>query len=161
MKNNMYNDWYNDLKIEVVDLVLLFKELKEEVILMLLTNSWILEDINLFESFCHLQEMIDISNNDLDEFIKRINLLDNNSSIFYLADLKDEFDYIKENIRLESSYITNMINYMAIVTLPNINGPEIVERLEQYQDNDISCYNQMKINNEGLKRLKKERRDLF
>ena len=161
MKNKMYVDLINEIKLEIIDLVLLFKMIKEEVILMLYTNGWILNDINLFESFVHLKEMIDISNSDLDKFIERIKMLDNNLNIFYVSDLKDEFDIIKENIYLEAGFITNMIDYMAIVDDVTINDNEIIKRLEQYQDNDISCYNQMKINNENLKQLRKERRDYF
>lgn len=161
MKNKMYNEWIDEIKLEIIDLVLLFKMIKEEVILMLYTNGWILNDINLFESFVHLKEMIDISNSDLDKFIERIKMLDNNLNIFYVSDLKDEFDIIKENIYLEAGFITNMIDYMAIVDDVTINDNEIIKRLEQYQDNDISCYNQMKINNENLKQLRKERRDYF
>ena len=161
MKSNINNDWYNELKYEIVDFVMFFKDIKEVVIYMLLTNRWILEDINLSESFTHLKEMIDVSNEDLEKFIKTITLLENNSTIFNMNDLIDEFDYIKENISLESSFITNLVNYMAIITDPSINDLEIIDKLEEYQEIDISCYNQMKINNKGLKKLRKERRDYF
>lgn len=153
-------DWYDKLKLEIIDLVLFFNKIKKMVIFLLLTNYWILEDINLFESFSHLKEMIDISNSDLDEFVEKIKLFDNNSIIFDKNDLLDEFEFIKENIWLEFSFITNMIKYMTIVNDLTINNLEIEEELEQYQEIDISCYNQMKINNEQLKILKKERRDL-
>ena len=73
----------------------------------------------------------------------------------------DEFDYIKENIHLESGYLSNMVNYIKIVINCNINDSSIVEKLEQYHEVDISCYNQVKINNKELKKLKQERRDLF
>lgn len=161
MKNNMNIDWFNKLKLDIINLVLLFNQIKEETVFMMLTNHWILEDVNLFESFIHLKEMIDVSNNNLDDFVKRICLLDDSSTLFDKSDLKDEFDFIKKNIHLESGFIINMINYMVIITNPFINNSEKVEKLEQYQDIDISCYNQMKINNENLKQLKKERRDLF
>jgi len=161
MKKNLNIDWFEQLKFDLINLLLVFKSIKEETIFMLLTNRWILEDTNLFESFIHLKEMIDTSNNDLDEFIKRINVLEDKSIMFDKTDLKDEFDFIKENIPLEDSFIANMINYMIIVNDLTINGIDITEKLEQFQDIDISCYNQMKINNENLKQLKKERRDLF
>jgi len=161
MKKNLNIDWFEQLKFDLINLLLVFKSIKEETIFMLLTNRWILEDTNLFESFIHLKEMIDTSNNDLDEFIKRINVLEDKSIMFDKTDLKDEFDFIKENIHLEDSFIANMINYMIIVNDLTINGIDITEKLEQFQDIDISCYNQMKINNENLKQLKKERRDLF
>jgi hypothetical protein len=159
----MEKDWYNNLKFKIIDLVMLFTEIKSETVIMLYTNRWILENINLRESFSHLHEMIGISNSDLDELIERINLQEIDTILFNENDLLDEFDFIRENIHLEAGYITNMIDYMTIVTDPTINSSDsdITYRLEQYQDINISCYNQMKINNENLKELKKERRDLF
>lgn len=154
-------DWYTKLKFQIVDLALLFNDLKKEIYVMVYTNLWILEDINLFESFSHLEEMVNISNDDLGKLVERIKLLDNNSSIIFdKSDLLDEFEFIKENIHLELGYITNMINYMVIVTNQNINSIEQIEKLEQCQEIDISCYNQMKINNNDLKKLRKERKDL-
>lgn len=158
MKNNNV-DWFNELKLDIINLVLLFKEIKEDVILMLVTNAWILEDINLFESFEHLKEMIDVSNNDLDNFVERVGLLEDDSNMFNVTDLKDEFDFIKENIKLEVSFITNMVGYMDIVDNFTLDETAIMERLEIYLDVDTACYNQMKINNEQLKQLRKERRD--
>lgn len=158
MKNNKV-DWFNELKLDIINLVLLFKEIKEDVILMLVTNAWILEDVNLFESFEHLKEMIDVSNSDLNSFVDRIELLDNNPNMFNVTDLKDEFDFIKENIKLEVGFFTNMVGYMGMVDDFTLDEADIMERLEIYLDVDTSCYNQMKINNEQLKQLRKERRD--
>lgn len=154
-------DWYDKLKLDIIALTDTFRLLKETVVFMLQSNSWILEDIKLCESFLHLQEMVEVSNNDLDEFVQRIYLLDSSSYDFSKEDLMDEFDYIRENIHLESGYITNMVNYMVIVDDPLLHEMDKINKLEEYQDIDVSCYNQMKINNEGLKRLRKERRDNF
>ena len=159
MKNNINIDWYNKLKFEIINTSFFLKRLEKEAVFILQTNSWILEDINLFESFTKLKEMLFKSNNDLTEFVERIKFLDTKSVLFNESDLIDEFDYIKENIHLESGFLTNIINYMIIVINPNIN--EITERLEEYLETDIICYNQMKINNENLKKLRKERRDYF
>jgi len=161
MKNNMNIDWFDKLKFEIIDLSLFFKMLEIQTVFVLNTNGWILEDINLFERLEHLKEMLCKSNNDLNEFVKRISLLDSNLILFDKSDLIDEFDFIKENINLESNFLTNIVNYITIVNNPSINDFGIIERLEQYQEIDISCYNQMKINNEELKKLRKERRDLF
>ena len=161
MGNKMYNDWYYEIKLEVISLALLFKMLKEEVVVMLITNPWILDDVNLCESFCHAREMIDISADDLDKFVENINGLENDSSIFYVADLKDEFEVIKENIHLEVGFITNMINYMALSIDFNIDDIELNDRFEEWYDNDTACYSQMKINNDYLKKLRKERKDYF
>jgi len=160
MKIDKCNDWFFEMKTEINDLVLLFKMLKEEFLIMLLTNSWILTDINLADSFSKIKGAIDISNSDMDVFIEKINMLDESANVFYVADLKDEFEFIKENIYLESSYITNMVKRMILLNLPYV-SLEILEKLEEYQEIDIYCYNQIEFNNEGLKKLRKERRDYF
>lgn len=162
MGNKMYNDWYYELKLKVISLSFLFKMLKEEVVVMMITNPWVLDDINLSESFNNVKEMIDISDSDLNMFVEIINKLENDSNGFYVAELKDEFEIIKENIHLEAGFITNMINnYMMVVNDYTINGQQIDERLDEYLDNDTACYNQMKINNDYLKKLRKERMDYF
>lgn len=160
MKIDKYTDWFFEMKVEIIDLVLLFKMVKEEFLVMLFTNSWVLSDPNLAESFSKIKEIIDISNNDLDSFIEKVKMLDQNSTVFYVCDLKDEFEFIKENIHLEASYITNMIKRMVLVSIPGMDL-ENLEKLEEYEEIDISCYNQMRINNDELKRLRKERRDYF
>lgn len=159
MKNNIKIDWFDKLKIETIQIALFSQQIRKRTIFMLRTHRWVLEDINLCESFSHLQEMIGVSNHDLDQFVQEIYTLDNGTALFNKDDLLDEFAYIKENICLESDFLTNMVNYITIIINPNINDLSIVERLEQYREIDISCYNQMKINNKELKQLKHERRD--
>lgn len=154
-------DWYDKLKIDIIDLVFSFQNLKKEIIFMIITNNWIFEDINLFENFIHLKEMVDISDINLSNLVKLIYELDNNSNFFSKLDLLDEFEYIKENIHLESNYINNMTDYMILINDFSVNGDEITEKLENYCNNDNLYYNQMKINNQNLKQLKKERIDYF
>lgn len=160
MKVNNYTDWFYDMKVEIIDLVFLFQMLKKEFLVMFFTNSWILTDPNLAESFSKIKEIIDVSNNDLAILVEKIKMLDQNSNMFYVCDLKDEFEFIKENIHLEASYITNMIKRMILLSIPGMEFANL-EKLEEYEEIDISCYNQMKINNDELKRLRKERRDYF
>lgn len=154
-------DWFNKLKIDIIDLMLTLQKLKQEFVFMIVSNDWILEDINLFESFSHLKEMIDTSDIDLTKLVEFVYKLDDDSSLFNRVDLLDEFEYIKENIHLEYNYIINMTNYMILVNDFSINGDEITEKLLDYYDNDILFYNQMKLNNKNLKQLRKERRDYF
>ena len=161
MENKIYDDLYYEFKLDIVRTAFLLKSVKEDVIIMLHTNKWIADDINLSTSITHLLEMINVSDNELSNFVELIKSLEINSNVFYINDLKDEFEIIKENIKLEAGFILNMIDYMITVDDLTINDNEIVERLEQYLDNDIACYNQMKINNESLKVMRKERKDYF
>lgn len=160
MKNNENMDWYDKLKYEIISLSLFLKFLENEKISLLGKNFWLLEDINLFESFTHLEEMILESSTNLDELVKRVYFLDLHDVLFDKNDLLDEFCFIKENIHLEAGYFINIMNY-AIINKKQDYDLQDLEKLEQYREIDISCYNQMKINNENLKQLKKERRDLF
>lgn len=152
-------DYFTELKEEMVRYSFHFLSLRETVVIMLETNRWIVEDINLYESFCHLQEMIEITYQEFAELVEEINALEHNMQIFNISDLLEQFDYIKENIHLESMYITNMVDYMKIIINPSIQADEIGERCSQYDENDDMYLNQMKLNNDGLKKLKKERRD--
>lgn len=154
-------DYFTELKMEVVNYNYDFMMLRENMVTMIQTNRWILEDINLYESFSNLQEMVEISYQEFTELVEEIKLLERNLEVFDINDLVEQFDYIKENIHLESMYITNMIDYMEIISNPFIQGEEIKDRCDQYNQNDCTYLNQMKLNNDGLKKLKKERRDNF
>lgn len=151
MKKIKYGDYFFEVKREIVSLLCLFKLVKETLLEILITNSWILNDPNLAESFTRIKENIDISNNDLDLFIEKIRLLDEESSVFYMYDLKDQFEIIKETIYIESSSVVNLINY--IVAFEDFRD---FQKLEQCQQMDVMYYNQIKINNEQLKKIKKE-----
>lgn len=154
-------DYFTELKMRVVVSNYDFMKLRENIVCMLETNRWILEDINLCESFCHLQEMVESSCQELIELIEEIKALDDNGIAFSIYDLIEYFDYIKKNIDLEFMYFMNMYDYMTVVTDYSIQGEEIVDRCNQYDKNDSIYLNQMKLNNDGLKKLKKERRDFF
>lgn len=154
-------DW--SLKFDVVRLVDFFQLVREETVYMLQTNRWILTDVNLLESFCQLQEMIEASNQDLNDFIQEVKQVEKESkeNISLKEHLQEEFENIRETIHLEASYITNMIEYMCIVDDYTLDPDEMIERLDEYDDKDFCCYQQIKINQEQLKQLKKERKDVF
>ncbi len=154
-------DEFTFLKSELVNLNVFFTDLRKETIYMLLTNCWILEDINLCESFCHLQDMIEGSCQDLSDLIQEINDVETSSKFFLTEDLKDELEYVKETIQLEASYMTNMVDYMCIIDDYSLSPTEITQRLEEYCDKDMCCYEQVKINRKQLKELKEERRNYF
>ncbi len=154
-------DDFTFLKLEILKLNNFFVGIRQEIIYMLLTNSWILEDMNLYESFCHLQEMIEGSYQDLNDFVQEINYLETCSESFLIEDLKDELEYIRETIYLEASYITNMVDYMCIIDDYTLSPMELKQRLNDYNEKDFCCYEQVKINRKQLKELQKERRDYF
>ena len=131
------------------------------MVLILLTDRWIMEDINLCESFYNLQEMTEFSYLELTEFVEEIKSLESSTNIFLISDLIDQFDYIKESISLEEKYLDNMLDYMGVVHNYSITSDEIIERCSRYDKNNSKYLKQMKRNCLGLKKLKKERSDLF
>lgn len=153
-------DYFSELKTEMIRYCIDFMLLRTSVVVMLETNRWVVEDINLYESFCHLQEMIENTYQEFTKLVVEINTLEFNGQMFNVCDIIDQFTYIKESIQLESKYMTNMIDYMEIICNSAIEGNEITARCNQYVQNDETYLSQMKLNNEGLKKLKKERRDL-
>lgn len=159
MRKNMELDWFNIIKQETVSLTLFLKFIKEEIVFVLLTNKWISEDYNLGESLIKLTEMILISEKDLDSFMQELHKLDNNHVTFEVEDIKTIFDYIKENIHLEAGYLKNMMDYMVIVDDDTLDYETLKEKFCNYLDCDIACFNQVKINNDELKKIKKERRN--
>lgn len=134
--------------------------LKEKIVILMYFNYWILEDPNLSTNYSKLTEMIDISYKDLEMFVATMKMLDKKGMFFLIGDMKDELMYIKENIELETRYLENMLYYIDAVKNPAIvNIDDIVEICSEFVENDRIFYNQMKINKEGLKMLRKERRD--
>lgn len=154
-------DWYEKLKFEIIELSINLKKIKLDTVFLFVTNQWVFEDCNLIESFTHLLEMFDISYDDLSKLVKLIYQLDSTSTEFNKIDLLDEFDFIKENINIEFDYLSNIEKYLSLVDNYTIDVDQINEIFDEYYENDNVYYNQMKINNENLKLLRKERRDYF
>lgn len=161
MEKDFCNDLYSELKIEGVKLFFLLEFVKREVLLMVFNNSWLLRDNNLSQSFIHLNEMVNISSTDLEELLVRLDTLDNSLVLFDINDLVDELTLVMGNIYLENEFLVNMKFYIDAINNSKVSTQEITVQLEKYLEKDISCYNEMRMNNEDLKRLRKERRDYF
>lgn len=152
------NDWYQKIRKEMIQLIIKLKELRECIVIFAYHESWILEDHVLFEEFSHLKEMVDISNCDLELFKKRLDSLDEKSIVFDVNDLKDEFEFIKQNIWLENMLILNISYYIAVSVNPFFID---YQAMQQYLEDNKSYYDQMRSNNKNLKQLRKEGRDYF
>ena len=160
MKNNGL-DLFTALKKCIVKTCFEFQKLKEEVIMTVLSNSWLLQDANLYENYTKLQEMIKISDKHLTSIIKETKYIENNSVPFSADDIICEYNFIRENIELETYYLYNMLIYMIAVVDFSLKQEEIKKIQQHYLETDIFCYDNMRANNEQLKILKKERGDYF
>lgn len=143
----------------------LFLKLKETTVLILWQYRWIMEDVDLYESFCHLQEMIEESEKKIGHFEEYLALLEKKSVDFFPTDLEDEFDYLSETVTLELSYLGNFIDTMFLLSIVEFEGTTKKEEVElalmETMDKDTLCYNQVKINNQEIKKMQKERKDIF
>lgn len=145
------------LKIDVMETSILFQTLRETIVFMIEKNAWILKDIDLQESYSKLAEMTQISNLQMESFTKKLNQEEDKGGFLSVIDFMDEFDVIRENIHLESAFMTNMIDYMGI--LNNVGeeflSPAIVEEeIDEFFEKDELIYNQLKLNNKVLKKLR-------
>ena len=159
MKKNINSDWFINLKMEIVRLRVTLDIFKQDVVILVLANFWILEDINLFESYTKLQEMIELSDINLESLTKELDCLDEKSIPFAVEDIICEFNFVRDNINLGMFYLFNMLGYMVLVDDYSLSSLEIDEKCNRYAGVDKYCYEQMKANNEQLKILKKERKD--
>ncbi len=143
----------------------LFINIKQLAVLILLERSWILEDVELYEGFCHFQEMVEASEGDLQCFREYVSFLEKGSSNFLLVDVEDELDHLSENVILEGSYLTNFIHWMTLLSLSEYKGreesPELEDALVEVMDKEFLCYQQVRINRKEIKKMQKKRRDIF
>lgn len=159
---NVKLDWFNLLKMKVMSLSSSFQAVKQEVVVMIATNEWILEDIDLDKSFQNLQRMIAESEVDLDQLIQEINHIEDSSLPFDTGDLEDEVNFVHENIRLEHEYVSHMVNYMDAVSgsITNVLDLDACDRVcEEYPKKDRELLKQMKQNHQLVKLLREERRE--
>lgn len=159
---NVRLDWFNFLKMEIMSLSSTFQVVKQEVVVMIATNEWILEDIDLDKSFRNLQRMIAESEVDLDQLVKEINRIEDSSLPFDVADLEDEVNFVHENIRLEHEYVSHMVDYMDAVngSITNVLDLDACDKIcEEYPKKDRELLKQMKQNHRLVKLLREERRE--
>ena len=161
MENLKNTDLFNNLKLDIIKICIDFTKLKQDIILLLITNNWILEDINLFENYVKLQEIIKESDKNLTNLINKTIHLEDSKDSFLIEDIISEFNFIRENIDLEIIYFVNMIFYMELIDNYFLSTESINLLLDMYLQTKEFCYSNMKINNKQLKILKKERGDYF
>jgi len=154
-------DLFNKLKLDIVGICIDFDRLKRDIVYLLFTNNWILEDINLFENYTKLQQMIEESDKSLSNLINETIYLENNSVSFLVEDVVCEFNFIRENIELEIMYLVNMMIYMEFAQDYFLSPENIDLLLDAYLKIEELCYSNMKMNNKQLKILKKERGDYY
>lgn len=160
---NRIDDWYSNF---LKDLLNIKKEaylLRMNIVVLgsiCAKNQFLLEDPILFERYAYLINMENDSVKDIKLLEEKMILLKENSTLFSITDITDEFEIIKENIFLEISYFYQTKEYLGLIdNNSTIEGNKILEFLECNENTSSFCYEQRKINGENLKLLRKERRD--
>jgi hypothetical protein len=156
MVNN--NDWFTKLKIGIVLLCkaeeLLQKEKKE----LFVRNPWLFTDENMIKWNKDVNTIFEINGKTIESFIKYIDLLESTGKPFNMSNLYDEFDMIKENYVVGLSYFTNVVNYINTVKTFR-NTLEEHDKLARFSNKGTECLNIVKMNDEMIKKYRKEWRD--
>lgn len=138
------------LRLGIVRLGLIFSDKK-----------WLLEDPTVLERYTNLIGMANDSLNNITELEKELHMLDQKGILFSLIDLEDEFDLIHENLVFETNYWRLTKNLLELLDDYNIQGDDIFDYLTRNDEVSSLCFNQVKINQSSLIKLKKERRDIL
>ena len=105
--------------------------------------------------------MANDSINNITELEKELHMLEQEEILFSLIDLEDEFDLIHENLVFETNYWRLTKNLLELLDNYNIQGDDIFDYLIRNDEVSSLCFNQVKINQSSLIKLKKERRDIL
>lgn len=153
------NDWWISLKMNVINLNV-FKQIVEYKTYMLIkNNSWILEDINLCESYSKLLTINSIINEEFDNLVYDIKYVDETNDIFVSGDIDKEFKFVRDSVLTENLCIDNILNFISFTSDIDISSDELDIGCETFNKFDKKCFNECKNINKQLKKLREERSD--
>ncbi len=150
-------DWFQNFKIQILSLVSLLNMLKEDMIIMVTMSDWVLEEEFFNESFLKLQQILTMSDQDLELLIGQVEFLEQ-GNFFYVEDLKDEFEWVHANIYLELDYM-NLISDCIL----GFNQPIFHKERGKvkYLNQEKRYLEQIEKNHQELEKLREERRENF
>lgn len=157
-------DWFNTItnRINQVKLKMLVLRLKiVDISLLCISKPWFLEDPIFFEYSSHLIDMENESVKDLEKLEAMVILYEKTCIPVLVEDLIDELDIIDENIFFEYNCFECIQEYLSLVNNNQIEGNRILECLERIDEINTMCSNQRTLNDDILKKLRKERRDIL
>ena len=151
-------DWFIKLKTDIVLLCKCEEYLEELKKQLFVTFPWFFSDENTLKWNARVNEITAINGKAIQSFIKYIDLLEETGKEFSKGNLMDEFSLIRENYVIGVSYFMNIASYIS-------NKQDFKNTLDQhdslarFSNNDTDCYNLIKINDDLLKKYRKEWRD--
>lgn len=132
-----------------------------EINLLCISKPWLLDDPIFFEYYNCLIDMENESVKDIETLETTIILYEKACIPVLVADLTDELDIINENIFFEYKCFECIKEYLSLISDNQIEGNQISECLERIEEINTMCTNQRTLNDDTLKKLRKERRDTF
>ena len=151
-------DYYTKMKLELVKMDLEIFENITNIMILPICCPWIVNDDNMNES---ISRLIDIHNSNvinLIDFISYVKKLDDSGNEFFYTDLIEEYEHVKNNMNLQTSYYDNMVRYIAFcddVTKP---WEDIETFADEFSIMDDSIFDQVQVNNSVIKMIKQERK---
>lgn len=134
------------LRIEIVELSLICY-----------SKPWLLEDFTFNERYSKMIDMANDSVYDIDD-LETIFLNQANTS-FSVVDLLDELYFITDNVLHEYNYYKYTKDLLTLLDNYSIQGDIITTFLEENEKRAVSYDEQIKVNRNEIKKLRKERRN--
>ena len=116
-------NWYINTKQRIIILNMALIKIEKVLSKLVLSQPWMLEHSNLFESYTKLQEIHNINIKSIKNIIRYMKYLDNKEDTSFNSDIVNEVDIIQENISLESTFLMNIIRF--IITANDYHNSEL------------------------------------
>lgn len=151
-----FKDWFLELKLKIILLDLKSIKRINDIFFIIKECPYLLKDENLCESYHKLVKINKINNDTLKELVNSINFLEALPITFSKEDIKDIYEILEEDFKLQDSFCLNIIKYITIVEKNSMSYDEMMDEMDKYIECDVCCFNQIKINNQEIKKLIKE-----
>ena len=151
-------DWFIKLKMDVVLLCKCeeyLETIKKDVFI---NYPQSFSDENILSWNARVNEIVKINGKAMQSYIRYINLLEDTGKDFSKDNLLDEYNLIKENYVLCISYFFNILDYIDGLKKFQ-NKLDDHDRLARFSNSSTDYYNMIKINDDLLKKYRKEWRD--
>lgn len=155
----MGDNWYYNLKRRMLLIRTIAIKLREEIVLLLLTNQNITTDINLAGRVGNIVNSVNISSEEIEDFIKLLLDIERKGKFFLVDDLEMEIFYIEEICTLEIGYYISIMECIQLINNSKSSGDLLLKDLEENYDNSMRCFNLIDIDHMELKKIKKERKE--
>lgn len=154
-------DYYTNLKMGLVSLSMNINDNTVGIYALQLYCPWLLNDDNLKESYSRLADIHNQNFYNMQSLIDYMEYIDESHDSFSLYDLKDEYEYIRDNMMLQKEYFDNMVSYIDFCNDYSNPWVDVAKFCVDYCDKDDQIFDQVQVNDSIIKCIRKEREDNF